>query len=68
MGRLSPKQIATMAPEKRLALIGALWDSLDNDDVPVPSAQRDELDRRSNAEIVPISWEHVRAELRKIDG
>ena len=44
---LSPEQIARLTPEQRLALIEVLWDSLDQDDVPITAAQAAELDRRS---------------------
>jgi len=43
---LSPEQIARLTPEQRLALIEVLWDSLDQDDVPITAAQGTELDRR----------------------
>ena len=43
---LSPEQIARLTPEQRLALIEVLWDSLDQDDVPITAAQAAELDRR----------------------
>ena len=43
---LSSEQIAQLTPEQRLALIEALWDSLEQDDLPVTPAQAAELDRR----------------------
>lgn len=43
---LSPEQIAQLTPQQRLALIEALWDSLEQEDVPVTPAQAAELDRR----------------------
>jgi putative addiction module component (TIGR02574 family) len=43
---LSPEEIARLTPEQRLALIEALWDSLEQDDLPVTAAQAAELDRR----------------------
>ena len=43
---LSPEQIAQLTPEQRLALIEVLWDSLEQDDLPVTPAQAAELDRR----------------------
>jgi putative addiction module component (TIGR02574 family) len=43
---LSPEQIAGLSAEERLALIEALWDSLEQDDLPVTPPQRAELDRR----------------------
>lgn len=38
--------IARLTPAERLRLLEALWDSLSDDDVPLTSAQRKELDRR----------------------
>lgn len=43
---LSPDEIARLTPQQRLALIEALWDSLEQDDLPVTGAQAAELDRR----------------------
>jgi putative addiction module component (TIGR02574 family) len=43
---LSPEQIAGLSTEERLALIDALWDSLQQDDLPITPAQAAELDRR----------------------
>ncbi len=43
---LSPEEIARLTPQQRLALIEALWDSLEQDDLPVTGAQAAELDRR----------------------
>ncbi|MGI8894453.1 MAG: addiction module protein [Casimicrobiaceae bacterium] len=43
---LSPEQIAQLTPEQRLTLIEALWDSLQQDDLPIMPAQAAELDRR----------------------
>jgi putative addiction module component (TIGR02574 family) len=46
MGSLSSDQLARLSPEERLALIGELWDSLSDADVPLPEAQQAELSRR----------------------
>jgi hypothetical protein len=56
-----------MTPPERLELIERLWDSLDNDVLPLTGAQEAELDRRlasldddrQNA----VTWESVKAEL-----
>ena len=45
MSDLKP-ELARLSPRQRLALIEALWESLDDKDVPVTEAQRAELDRR----------------------
>jgi len=38
--------IGRLSPEQRLRLLEQIWDSLSDDDVPLTSAQREELDRR----------------------
>jgi len=38
--------ITRLSPAERLRLLEQLWDSLSDDDVPLTSAQRRELDRR----------------------
>ena len=43
---LSSKQIAKLSAGERLALIEALWDSLEQGDLPITPAQAAELDRR----------------------
>ena len=39
-------ELARLSPRQKLDLIEALWESLDEKDVPVTEAQRAELDRR----------------------
>jgi putative addiction module component (TIGR02574 family) len=38
--------IARLTPEQRLELMERLWDSLEDDHVPLTTTQREELDRR----------------------
>lgn len=38
--------IEDMSIEERLELIGELWDSLDDKDVPITDAQKAEIERR----------------------
>ena len=45
MGELAI-DIDRLSPEQRLRLLEQIWDSLSDDDVPLPRAQREELDRR----------------------
>lgn len=65
----SPEQIARLSPEERLSLIGQLWDSLQDSDIPLPAAQRAELSRRlsslENDRKNAITWEELRSELAK---
>ena len=47
MGMSEPAiDIGQLTPEQRLRLLEQLWDSLTDDEVPLTSAQREELDRR----------------------
>lgn len=61
--------LAGLSPQERLQLIEWLWDSLDDSDVPVTQAQRDELSRRiasfDDEKEHAVAWDALRAELRK---
>jgi putative addiction module component (TIGR02574 family) len=46
MGSLSSDELARLSPEERLTLIGQLWDSLADAEIPLPQAQQGELARR----------------------
>ncbi len=69
MRTLTPEEIARLSPEERLALIGRLWDSLQDDQIPLPEAQRAELARRLSTldqqRDKSITWEDLRAELAR---
>jgi len=60
--------IDRLSAEQRLWLIGEIWDSLSNDNIPIPESHRDELDRRlAAADADPSAGrpcEEVRARLR----
>ena len=62
-------ELARLSPRQRLDLIEALWESLDDRDVPVTEAQRAELDRRiagfEQDREKGISWDQLGAELRQ---
>jgi putative addiction module component (TIGR02574 family) len=68
MSDLTP-ELALLSPRQRLDLIEALWESLDDKDVPVTEAQRAELDRRiagfEQDREQSISWDQLSAELRQ---
>jgi putative addiction module component (TIGR02574 family) len=68
MSDLTP-ELARLSPRQRLDLIEALWESLDDKDVPVTEAQRAELDRRiagfEQDREQSISWDQLSAELRR---
>ena len=38
--------VSKLLPEERLRLLEELWDSLSDEDIPLTTAQRSELDRR----------------------
>ena len=46
MERLTDDELARLTPPERLALISQLWDSLEDEQLPLTAAQRTELDRR----------------------
>jgi putative addiction module component (TIGR02574 family) len=59
--------IARMTAPERLALIADLWDSLSEEDTPMPQSQFQELQRRMASfdrdRAHAISWEDLKAEL-----
>ena len=67
--RLTSDEIASLSPEERLALIAQLWDSLDDTQLPLTTAQEAELDRRlamlDNDRVEGVSWEILEAELER---
>ena len=67
MGSLS-HELARLSPEERLALIGQLWDSLTDNEIPLPQAQQAELTRRLDSleqdRAEAVAWEQLRAELK----
>jgi putative addiction module component (TIGR02574 family) len=69
MQMLNTDEIARLSPEERIALIGQLWDSLQDADVPLPAAQKAELARRLSSlgqdRAQAVTWEQLRAELAR---
>jgi putative addiction module component (TIGR02574 family) len=69
MQGLDSDELARLSPEERLALIGQLWDSLRDTDVPLPKAQQAELSRRLSSldqdRSQAITWEQLRDELAR---
>ena len=67
--RLTSGEIASLSPEERLALIAQLWDSLDEAQLPLTTAQEAELDRRletlDNDRAEGVSWEILKADLEQ---
>ena len=67
MSMLTYEEIARLSPPERLALIGDLWNSLSDAEVPIAPAQRVELERRMGSFDLDradgVTWEQLRAEL-----
>jgi putative addiction module component (TIGR02574 family) len=42
----TPDEITRLSPPERIALIAQLWDSLEDEQLPLTPAQKAELDRR----------------------
>jgi len=66
---LSSDEIARLSPDERLALIAALWDSLDDAQVPLTAAQETELERRlatlDHDCAEGVTWDALRDELER---
>ena len=66
---LSSDEIARLSPDERLALIAALWDSLDDAQVPLTAAQQAELERRlatlDHDRAEGVTWDVLRTELER---
>jgi putative addiction module component (TIGR02574 family) len=69
MQSLNSDELARLSPEERLVLMGQLWDSLNDSDVPLPEAQKAELARRLSTldldRAQAVTWEQLRAELAR---
>jgi putative addiction module component (TIGR02574 family) len=69
MDLLTPNEIVRLTPPERLALIAQLWDSLENEHLPLTSAQQAELERRlaSLDEDLRngVTWASLKAELEQ---
>jgi putative addiction module component (TIGR02574 family) len=69
MELLSPDELARMTPPERLALIAQLWDSLEDDQVPLTTAQQEELQRRlaslDEDRHSAVGWADLKAELQR---
>jgi putative addiction module component (TIGR02574 family) len=69
MPTLTRQEIDRLSPGERLDLIGDLWDSLDDAEVPVGGTQRAELERRladfDHDRTQSLTWEQLKAELSR---
>ena len=66
------EDISGLSPRERLMMIGRLWDSLGNEDVPVTQAQKEELTHRLESferdSAQGISWTRLKADLAHRDS
>ena len=67
MPTLSREEIVRLSPPERLMLIGELWDSFSDAELPLPPSQQDELKRRlasfEQDRSYAVSWGQLKAEL-----
>ncbi len=69
MELLTADELVRLTPPERLALISQLWDSLEDHQLPLTAAQREELDRRlaslDQDSREGITWAALKAELEQ---
>lgn len=69
MELLTPDEIGRLTPPERLALIAQLWDSLEQERLPLTSAQEAELERRLSSlkedRLIGVTWASLKAELER---
>jgi putative addiction module component (TIGR02574 family) len=65
----SPEEISRLSPDERLALIAQLWDSLEDEQIPLAKAQQTELERRlatlDQDREHSVTWEDLKTELEQ---
>ena len=69
MELFSADEIIRLSPSERLTLIGQLWDSLENDQLPLTSTQQAELEHRlaslDQDRQHGVTWAALKAELEQ---
>ncbi len=69
MESLTHDEIVRLSPHERLALIAQLWDSLEQDQLPLSQAQQAEIEHRlaclDRDRSQGISWAELKAELER---
>jgi putative addiction module component (TIGR02574 family) len=69
MELLTPSEIDRLTPPERLALIAQLWDSLENEQLPLSAAQETELESRLSSlaedRRAGVTWASLKAELEQ---
>jgi putative addiction module component (TIGR02574 family) len=66
---LTQDEITRLSADERLALIAALWDSLQDEQIPLTAAQQAELERRlatlDSDRADGVTWDVLKAELEQ---
>jgi putative addiction module component (TIGR02574 family) len=69
MELLTSDEIVRLSPQERLALIAQLWDSLEQNQLPLSQAQQAELERRlaslEGDRDQGVTWAALKAELER---
>ena len=69
MELLTSDEIVRLSPSERIALIAQLWDSLEDEQIPVTGAQRSELESRLTSleqdRQNSVTWAELKAELER---
>lgn len=69
MELLTPDEIIRLTPPERLALIAQLWDSLEQDQLPLTAGQKTELESRlatvDQDRRTGVTWASLKAELEQ---
>ena len=69
MELLSPDEIVRLTPPERLALIAQLWDSFEQNEIPLTDAQKTELEHRlaslDQDLRSAVTWAALKAELEQ---
>ena len=69
MELLTPDEIVRLTPSERLALIAQLWDSLEQEQLPLTVAQQSELEHRLSSldrdRWSGVTWAALKAELEQ---
>ncbi len=69
MELLTRDELTRLTPPERLALISQLWDSLDDEQLPLTAAQQAELDRRLDTldqeRRKGVSWAELKIEMEQ---
>ena len=67
--QLSDPEVKRLSPRERLDLIEQLWSSLDDADIQMTSAQREDLDHRlshiEDETAGGVTWDALKTELRE---